>query len=135
MALALLLWVAEETALVSIRGSSHPMDLPNAPKAGDVIAGRYQVERTLGSGGMGVVVAAVDRKVGRTVAVKLLLQHLAGSVRVDRFFREARAVSSIRSDHVARVIEFGSLDNLQPYMVMECLTGRDLGERRVRRRG
>jgi serine/threonine protein kinase len=97
-------------------------------KPGDVLAGKYRVERVLGMGGMGVVVAAMHTELDRRVALKFLLPSaLANSVAVGRFAQEARAVVRLKSEHVARVIDVGRLDAGEPYIVMEYLEGRDLG--------
>ena len=99
------------------------------PKEGDVIAGKYQVEKVLGKGGMGVVVAARHTSLRQHVAVKFLLPKaltLPGAA--ERFLREARAAVAIRSEHVARVIDVGELESGAPYMVMEYLTGTDFGQ-------
>ncbi len=103
----------------------------NAPVAvGDVVAGKYHVERVLGAGGMGVVVAATHVQLDRKVAIKFLLPAaLANPDVVSRFSREARAASKIESEHVARVIDVGVLDSGAPFMVMEYLDGRDLAAR------
>jgi serine/threonine protein kinase len=94
---------------------------------GTVLAGKYRVDRVLGEGGMGVVVAATDLQLERQVAIKFLLpeyaQHHEAS---QRFLREARAAVKIKSEHVARVIDVGTMENGAPYMVMEHLEGRDL---------
>src|SRR4051794_5300048 len=95
--------------------------------AGDVLAGKYRVERVLGEGGMGIVVAAIDLTLERRVAIKFLLPDYAKHPEAAaRFLREARAAVRIRSEHVARVIDVGSLEGGAPYMVMEYLEGRDL---------
>ncbi|HEY6560473.1 MAG TPA: serine/threonine-protein kinase [Polyangiaceae bacterium] len=104
-------------------------------KAGDVLAGKYQVERILGTGGMGIVVAAWHQELERRVAVKFLLPEIAErSDAAERFRREARAAVKIRSEHVARVLDVGTLDGVAPYMVMEYLDGHDLAEE-LRTRG
>jgi serine/threonine-protein kinase len=95
-------------------------------QAGDVIGGKYRVERTLGEGGIGVVVRARHLELGFPVAIKVLLAHDDGE-QVARFMREARASVRIRSEHVARVTDVGRLANGTPYMVMELLEGEDLG--------
>jgi serine/threonine-protein kinase len=101
------------------------MAAPVSP--GDTLAGKYRVDRLLGEGGMGVVVAAIDIQLERKVAIKFLLpeysQHHEAS---QRFLREARASVKIQSEHVARVIDVGTMDGGAPYMVMEYLEGRDL---------
>lgn len=81
----------------------------------------------LGSGGMGVVVAAVHVELGQRVALKFLLAHaLENAEAATRFLREARAAVKIDSEHVARVLDVGRLETGAPYMVMEYLEGTDL---------
>jgi eukaryotic-like serine/threonine-protein kinase len=97
-------------------------------REGDVLAGKYRVERILGAGGMGVVVAAQHIALDQKVAIKFLLPEVLGNEEaVGRFMREAQAAVRIKSEHVARVIDVGTLDNGAPYMVMEYLEGGDLG--------
>jgi eukaryotic-like serine/threonine-protein kinase len=108
--------------------------MPSAPdlhgigvQPGDVLAGKYRVERIIGHGGMGVVVAAQHLVLDERVAIKLLLpEALGNSEAVARFVREAKAAVRIRSEHVARVSDVGYLDSGAPYIVMEHLEGVDL---------
>jgi serine/threonine protein kinase len=94
---------------------------------GDIIGGKYRIERVLGAGGMGMVVAARHIKLEQRVAIKLLLPALEDDSRhVARFLREARAAAKLQSEHVARVIDIDTLDSGAPYMVIEYLEGRDL---------
>jgi serine/threonine-protein kinase len=96
-------------------------------REGDILAGKYRVERVLGIGGMGVVVAAHHIQLDEKVALKFLLPEALGdSDAVARFAREARAAVKIKSEHVARVSDVGTLPNGAPYMVMEYLDGGDL---------
>jgi serine/threonine-protein kinase len=96
---------------------------------GDLIAGKYRVERVLGQGGMGVVVAARHEELGQRVAIKLLRPDIADTEgALDRFLREARAAARIESDHVARVFDVGKQDDGRAYMVLEFLEGADLGK-------
>ncbi|MGD0678917.1 MAG: protein kinase [Polyangiaceae bacterium] len=96
-------------------------------REGDVLAGKYRVERVLGAGGMGVVVAAHHIQLDEKVALKFLLPEALGNAdAVGRFVREARAAVKIKSEHVARVIDVGSLTNGAPFIVMEYLDGGDL---------
>jgi len=98
-------------------------------RAGDVLARKYRVERVLGVGGMGVVVAATHLQLSQRVALKFLLPAaLANPGVVARFAREARAAAQIRSEHVARVLDVAELESGLPYMVMEYLEGRDLAQ-------
>lgn len=94
---------------------------------GDILAGKYQVERILGMGGMGVVVAARHIHLDERVAIKFLLPEAAKKPTVvARFLREGRAASKIKSEHVARVYDVGTLESGLPYIVMEYLEGSDL---------
>ncbi|RLB65791.1 MAG: serine/threonine protein kinase [Deltaproteobacteria bacterium] len=100
-------------------------DLP--VNEGDLLADKYRVHRVLGSGGMGVVVAAVHLDLGEMRAIKLLLpEHGSSAETVERFMREARAVARLRNAHVARVYDVGRLATAEPYIVMEYLEGEDL---------
>jgi serine/threonine-protein kinase len=77
----------------------------NGISDGDIIAGKYRVEKTLGSGGMGFVVAAHHLHLDQKVAIKCLLPEILGSPEaVARFMREAQAAVKITSEHVARVL-------------------------------
>jgi serine/threonine-protein kinase len=96
-------------------------------RPGEVLAGKYRVERILASGGMGVVVAAHHLQLDEKVALKFLLpESLASQDAMARFDREARAAVKIKSEHVARVTDVGRLETGAPYIVMEYLEGRDL---------
>jgi serine/threonine-protein kinase len=102
---------------------------------GHVVAGKYRVDRVLGEGGMGLVVAATHEQLDQRVALKFLLPDAAKQPEVvQRFLREARAAVKIHSEHVARVTDVGTLESGLPYMVMEYLEGEDLGQL-VSRRG
>jgi eukaryotic-like serine/threonine-protein kinase len=99
----------------------------NEPREGDVLAGKFRIERVLGVGGMGMVVSAMHLHLDERVAIKFLLpEALTNAEAVARFGREARAAVKIKSEHVARVIDVGALENGAPYMVMELLRGQDL---------
>jgi serine/threonine-protein kinase len=94
-----------------------------------VVAGKYRVERTLGEGGMGLVVAATHLGLEQPVAIKFLLpEAMRNRVAVERFLREARVAAKVRSDYVARVHDVGTLEGGVPYIVMEYLVGCDLGQ-------
>jgi serine/threonine-protein kinase len=94
---------------------------------GDVLAGKYQIERVIGAGGMGVVVAARHIHLDEWVAIKFLLpESLSNPELVRRFLREGKAASKIRSEHVVRVFDVGVLESGAPYIVMEFLEGGDL---------
>ena len=100
-------------------------DLPVA--IGDVLAGKYRVDSVLGVGGMGVVVAATHVQLEQKVALKFLLPGaLQSKEAVERFLREAKAAVRLKSEHVAKVTDVGTLESGAPYMVMEFLQGADL---------
>jgi eukaryotic-like serine/threonine-protein kinase len=100
----------------------------SAPVAiGELLADKYRVERVVGVGGMGTVVAATHLELERTVAIKFMRpEALEDRVAVERFIREARAAVRLRSEHVARVMDVGRMENGAPYLVMELLDGCDL---------
>ncbi len=95
---------------------------------GTLVAGKYRVDRVLGAGGMGVVVAALQVDLDRAVALKFLRPEVAPRPeQVTRFAREARAAAKLQSEHVTRVLDVGMLDSGAAYIVMEYLEGEDLG--------
>jgi serine/threonine-protein kinase len=97
-------------------------------EVGGLVAGRYRVERVIGEGGMGVVVAARHVKLDERVAIKFLLKEaLLRPDLIARFLREGRSAAQIRSEHVARVVDADELETGEPFLVMEYLEGRDLG--------
>jgi serine/threonine-protein kinase len=96
-------------------------------KVGDVVGGKFAVERVLGRGGMGVVVAARHVELRTRVALKFLLRSATHDPdHVTRFMREARAAVSLRSEHTAKVLDVDKLPDGAPYIVMEYLDGQDL---------
>jgi serine/threonine-protein kinase len=104
-------------------------DLEGAFSPGSVVAGKYRVERKLGVGGMGVVVAARHLQLNSMVAIKFLHEGGSGGTGTARFLREARAAAALKSEHVARVIDMGTLDDTKaPFMVMEYLEGVSLSK-------
>ncbi|WP_153556826.1 serine/threonine-protein kinase [Roseimaritima sediminicola] len=91
--------------------------------------GRYEVERLLGAGGMGIVFKAFDTELNRPVAIKLLSPHLARSRSArERFAREARAAAGIVDDHVVPIHNVES-DAESPYLVMQYVAGGSLQDR------
>ena len=97
-------------------------------KPGDVLGGKYRIERIIGQGGMGIVAAARHAELNRRVAIKVLPAHLTPDDElVERFMREARAAARLRSEHAVKVVDVGSRSNGSPYIVMELLEGEDLG--------
>ena len=109
--------------------SSSPSSPVNAApvQEGDILASKYRVEKVLGVGGMGVVVAAEHIELSQKVALKFLLkQAAANEALVGRFLREARASVRLKGAHVAKTLDVGRLEDGAPYIVMEFLDGHDL---------
>jgi eukaryotic-like serine/threonine-protein kinase len=93
---------------------------------GQLIAGKYRIERIIGQGGMGTVAAATNIAIDQPVALKFLLPEMVGNATViERLLREARASAKLRSEHVCVVYDVGSHAG-EPFIVMELLDGRDL---------
>ena len=108
------------------RGAQVP---PVMPRAGELFAGRYVIERMLGRGGMGEVYAAVQKALGRRVAVKILKP--PESIEDDpmfesRFLREAEAAARLTHPNTITVFDFGQTDDGVLYIVMEYLEGNDV---------
>src|ERR671918_1718887 len=92
-----------------------------------VLNDRYEVQSTLGRGGMAQVYRAMDRVLGRPVAVKILSRKFSGDERfVTRFRREAQASAGLNHPHVVSVFDTGSHQDLH-YIVMEYVEGETLG--------
>jgi serine/threonine-protein kinase len=96
-------------------------------RPGDDIEGKYTVVRTLGQGGMGIVLLAKHRGLDELVALKFLNDEArANRDLVQRFLQEGRAAAKIKGDHCVRMLDVAVLSNGTPYMVMEYLEGVDL---------
>ena len=94
---------------------------------GAVLGGRYRIQGTLGSGGMAVVYEAEDAILGRSVALKTLHRRYAEMPSFRRRFRqEARAMASLDHENIVKVYDI-SQDGETPFIVAECVSGRDVG--------
>jgi hypothetical protein len=104
------------------------LEPPKSPVAeGEVVAGKYRIERTIGSGGMGVVMAARHLTLDEPVALKFVIDERGNDPEAKaRMMREARATFRLRSEHTVRVLDVGELPSGPLYIVMELLEGRDL---------
>jgi serine/threonine protein kinase len=99
-------------------------DQPSLPAR----VGHYSILRRLGEGGMGVVYAARDEKLQRTVAVKTMLSIVQDETARRRFWREARAAASVNHPNICQIHEIGE-DNGQLFIAMELLEGEVLSDR------
>lgn len=97
-----------------------------ALSTGTVLAGRYEIQRLIGEGGMGEVYLARHRGIDKLVALKLLAPDRARRPKtISRFIQEAKATSKIRHKHIVDITDFGEVDGLA-FFVMEYLDGEDL---------
>jgi predicted Ser/Thr protein kinase len=96
----------------------------------DVIAGRFEIERLAGSGGMGSVYRALDRSTGGPVAVKVL--HGQTPDHIERFAREAQLLAELRDPGIVGFVASGATPTGEAYLVMQWLEGEGLSERLAR---
>jgi serine/threonine protein kinase len=111
--------------------SAELTDFLAPPEADDELGrlGGFRILKILGHGGMGVVFQGEDPRLGRQVAIKAMLPHLAGSrSSQERFLREARAAATLADDHIVPIFHVGE-DRGAPFIVMPFLQGEPLDER------
>lgn len=102
-------------------------------RVGDVVLEKYRIDRVLGSGGMGVVVAATDVHDERQVALKLLhAENGSDTEAVARMLREAELSAGLEGRHTGRIVDVARLSGGEPVLVMELLEGEDLARRIAR---
>ncbi len=91
--------------------------------------GPYEIQSQLGAGGMGEVYKATDTRLDRTVAIKVLLAHVADDPDLrQRFEREAKTISSLNHPHICTLYDIGQQDGID-YLVMEYLEGETVAQR------
>ncbi|HXQ71886.1 MAG TPA: protein kinase [Pyrinomonadaceae bacterium] len=99
------------------------MDVPQ------FIAGRFRIEREIGTGGMGTVYLATHLGLERPVAVKIIKREFAGDADVaERFLREARTMAKLRHQHAAMIFDAGNLPDGRHFIVMEFVEGDTLSQ-------
>ncbi len=99
------------------------MDVPQ------FIAGRFRIEREIGTGGMGTVYLATHLGLERPVAVKIIKREFAGDADVaERFLREARTMAKLRHQHAAIIFDAGNLPDGRHFIVMEFVEGETLSQ-------
>lgn len=97
-------------------------------RPGQIFAEKYELLDLVGAGGMGVIYRARHLILDKIVAIKVLFNNNADSNLIMRFQREAKAASSLSHINVITVYDFGIVDGVKPYMVMDYLPGRTLAE-------
>jgi serine/threonine-protein kinase len=109
---------------------------PPGPPPGTVLEGAYQLTRVVSAGSMGTVYEGVQLRLNRRVAVKVMAASLTDNLEaLARFRREVKVTSQLAHPHVVQLLDFGTAESGQPYLVTEYLEGEDLEKRlsRVRR--
>ena len=101
---------------------SEPEPSAALPLGPGVQLGQYRIEAAIGAGGMGTVFRALDTKLHRPVAIKLLSDDLADAAARRRFQREAQMASSLNHPHIVTVYDVGECDGRQ-YLVTEFVDG------------
>ncbi|MFZ5891884.1 MAG: serine/threonine protein kinase [Myxococcota bacterium] len=105
-------------------------------RAGDILGGKYRLERKLGQGAMGMVWSATHETLGQRVAIKLIAaEHAQSREARARFSIEAKAAARLKSRHVVQVYDDGETEQGTPYIVMEYLEGETLEARLEREKG
>jgi len=103
--------------------------MPRMTLASGKRLGPYEIQSQLGAGGMGEVYRALDPRLDRAVAIKVLASHLSASFELkQRLEREAKAISALNHPHICQLYDIGSEDGTE-YLVMELLEGETLSER------
>src|SRR5499425_429139 len=99
------------------------------PLSPGIRLGPYEIVAPLGAGGMGEVYRARDTRLDRTVAIKILPQHLSNDpIRKQRFEREAKTISSLNHPHICVLYDVGHQDGVD-FLVMEYVEGETLAKR------
>ena len=99
---------------------------PHRHSPGQLVAGKYRLERVLGRGGMGDVWLARNETLDVEVAVKLLRKEADGPEAGSRFLQEAKAAARLTHSSIVRIFDFGIAERGEPFIVMERLVGEDL---------
>src|SRR6266496_2953019 len=93
-----------------------------------LVGGRFEVEREVGRGGVGVVYRALDRETRQSVALKLIAVRGVDASEEARFLREGKLLQALDHPHIVKLVAYGTLDDA-PYVAMEWLEGEDLSAR------
>ena len=107
--------------------------MADAPASGtELLGGRYRLEQIIGTGGMAIVWRAIDQRLGRAVAIKLISDTLAADpAYVERFTREARTAAGLSHANLVQVYDYAAAVE-RPFLVMELVEGGSLADRIAR---
>jgi serine/threonine protein kinase len=108
----------------------HQQTQAPAPIVGSVVDGAYRLTRLLNEGGMGTVYEALQLRLNRRVAVKIMVPELTENAEaMARFRREVKVTSQLAHPNVVQLLDYGTTASGQPYLVTEFLEGEDLEQR------
>src|SRR5206468_2647565 len=110
------------------RRTTPPSEGPSSEHGRPTRIGHYAITGTLGHGGMGIVYAARDERLGRTVALKTMTSVARDDTARKRFWREARAAASVNHPNICQLYEIGE-EGGELFIAMELLEGEALAER------
>jgi len=106
-----------------------------AIKRGTIVGGNYRLERLIAKGGMGLVFKATHLRLGRDVAVKLMLKEFSGyKEQIKRFLQEALGIANVHHRNIVDILDVGTSDEGLPFFVMEYLQGESLRDRLKRKK-
>jgi eukaryotic-like serine/threonine-protein kinase len=109
--------------------------LPSTIREGEILGGKYRLEKEIGRGAMGTVWSAIHLTLGQRVAIKLIAaEHAQAAEARQRFSTEAKAAARLRSRYVVQVYDDGETPAGTPYIVLEYLEGETLEQRLERER-
>ena len=91
------------------------------------VIGRYEILRTIGAGGMGVLWLARDPMIDRLVAIKLMREGVESATSRERFMREARSAGRLHHPNIVTIFDVGEQDG-QPFIAMQYVEGRTLAD-------
>ena len=98
------------------------------PQVDDQFRAKYQVLETVGAGGMGVIYKARHNILNRIVAVKMVHAHIVSPEVIKRFYHEGKASSSLSHPYIVKVLDFGTTESGQPYMILDYVHGKTLSK-------
>ncbi len=125
---ALLRRMESQATVYKALGSGNEDVLKRANLTGTLLASRYEFLEVLGEGGMGMVFKAMHPLMEKLVAIKMLHSHQLKEESIERFKREAKAVSRLDHHNIITIHDFGVTEHNQPYMVMEFIDGKALAD-------